>query len=126
MSYRTGGAVQPGEISYWGNGDGRFIYPPKAVFESEDPCLEGPVSSIRWEILRDGLEDYEYFWLLRSLADSLDKRGTHQTLVRRAREVLRVPEDVTSSLTEFSKTPEPLYRHRHKLAEMILQLQNAL
>jgi hypothetical protein len=29
-----------------------------------EPCLDGPVNSVRWENLRDGMEDYEYFWLL--------------------------------------------------------------
>ena len=31
------------------------------------PWSRGPVDSIRWEMLRDGLEDYEYFVILRRL-----------------------------------------------------------
>ena len=29
--------------------------------------LEGPINSIRMELLREGIEDYEYFWLLQEL-----------------------------------------------------------
>ena len=43
----------------WGNGDGRLLYPPQPE-KSETPLIEGPVSSIRFENLRDGLEDREY------------------------------------------------------------------
>lgn len=38
-------------------GDGILLYP--------NPEFSGPpVNSLRWEIFRQGLEDYEYFWLL--------------------------------------------------------------
>jgi hypothetical protein len=30
-----------------------------------DPVIEPPVSSIRWEMLREGVEDYEMLYLLR-------------------------------------------------------------
>ena len=29
MSYESGYGEKPGEIGYWGNGDGRFLYPPR-------------------------------------------------------------------------------------------------
>ena len=39
-------------------GDGSLLYPGKKV------GIDGPVSSIRLEVIRDGLEDYKYLWLL--------------------------------------------------------------
>jgi len=39
-------------------GDGLLLYPGKKV------GLDGPVSTIRLELLREGLEDYEYLVLL--------------------------------------------------------------
>jgi len=123
MSYVRGGSLQPGEIAYWGNGDGRFIYPPKSVFIGKQKCLEGPVNSIRWEILREGLEDYEYFWLLQDLIAKKAAGGTNSQLLQQARQLLQVPAEVTTSLTGFAKTPEPILAHRAKLAAMIERLQ---
>jgi len=123
MSYRSGGFVKPGEISYWGNGDGRFIYPPKQVFESTQKNNMGPVSSIRWEMLREGLEDYEYLWMLKSLVERMASSGRHKRLLKKARALLVVPENITGSITEFSKRPEPIFEHRRKVAEMIVKLQ---
>lgn len=40
------------------NGDGRLLYP--------NPAGSGPpVNSIRWELIRDGVEDYEMLYSLR-------------------------------------------------------------
>ena len=42
----------------WGNGDGTIFYP------GYDRGVNGPVSSQRMKVLRRGLQDYEYMWLL--------------------------------------------------------------
>ena len=123
MSYRSGDSVDAAEVSYWGNGDGRFIYPPKQVFESAAKIDEEPVSSIRWEMLREGLEDYEYLWLLRSLIGRLEENGGNKRLLNKARALLNVPENIAKSMTEFSKRPEPIFEHRRKVAEMIQKLE---
>ncbi len=126
MSYVSGYGYKPGEVGYWGNGDGRFIYPPKTVFANVDKCFEGPVSSLRWEMLREGMEDYEYFWLLRDLTQKVLSKDGETPLVLEAKMLLEVPETVSKSLTEFSKTPEPMYAHRTKMAEIIEKLQKRL
>ena len=49
------------------NGDGFFFYPPRKDGSNLSACGENGhrlVPSIRWENLRDGMEDYEYLWLL--------------------------------------------------------------
>lgn len=122
MSYQRGKHLKPNQVAYWGNGDGRFIYPPKAVFQSDSVCLQGPVSSIRWEMLREGLEDYEMLWLLDSVVSQLDAKY-HQNLIDQAKELLKVPDTITASLTQFSKSAEPILAHRKKCAVMIEQLQ---
>jgi len=40
-----------------GNGDGMLIYPGSKV------GIQGPIGSIRTEMIREGMEDGEYFWL---------------------------------------------------------------
>ena len=59
-------SVSP-ENSPWGNGDGRLLYPPRTASPA-DPAELGPVTSIRFENLRDGLEDSEYLIMLREAA----------------------------------------------------------
>lgn len=49
------------------NGDGFFFYPPRQDGSNLDYCGQNGhrlVPSIRWENLRDGMEDYEYLWLV--------------------------------------------------------------
>ncbi|MFH1150703.1 MAG: glycoside hydrolase domain-containing protein [Actinomycetota bacterium] len=53
---RRGGGPWPD----WGNGDGTLFYP------GYDVGVDGPVSSQRMKVLRRGLTDYEYMWLLAS------------------------------------------------------------
>ena len=50
--------------------DGSCIHrfrPRCPVASGSEPVVEPPVSSIRWEMLREGIEDYEYLWLLGDL-----------------------------------------------------------
>ncbi|MGN0847237.1 MAG: glycoside hydrolase domain-containing protein [Kiritimatiellia bacterium] len=105
----------------WGNGDGRFLYPPRrAAQPAAEPVLEGPVGSFRLEMLRDGLEDYEYFAMLkRALA-----ARTNLPPADRARyeALLKVPADVYTSMTEFATDPASMEAHRLKLARALEEL----
>ena len=115
MSYTTGYGQTPGTIGYWGNGDGRFLYPPnKDVLNDRKTYVAGPVSSIRWEMLREGIEDFEYFALLKDL---VAKRGPCPEA-----DLLAVPQDVVKSTTEFSGDPQGMMRHREALARAIEKL----
>jgi hypothetical protein len=123
MGWVSGYSTPAGQKRPWGNGDGRFIYPPEAAADARQPVavLDGPVDSIRWEMLRDGIEDYEYFVILRGL---LAEKGRRLTPVkwRDFWGLLQVPGPVTRSLTEFTKDPAPLEAHRHAVAKAIEEL----
>ena len=69
MGWTSGYSTPDGQKRAWGNGDGRFVYPPVEAADGNPgrPILEGPVDSIRWEMLRDGIEDYEYLAILKHL-----------------------------------------------------------
>lgn len=119
MGWCESGSLGKGTKSPWGNGDGRFLYPPRAAAQpSPTPVLEGPVDSFRIEMLRDGIEDYEYFALLKRL---LAAQGGQLSAALRAKAetLLAVPKSVYSSLTEFTTDPEPMESHRVKLARAI-------
>ena len=94
------------ENSIWGNGDGRFIYPPEAAADANpaNPVLDGPVDSIRWEMLRDGIEDYEYFVIL---SVSLTKNGkVTAEQARRIHHAARSARSRHNRFDTFHKRPE--------------------
>ncbi len=123
MGWRSGYSTPKGEKRPWGNGDGRFIYPPLEAADARPvgPVLEGPVDSIRWEMLRDGIEDYEYLVMLKRLlaakGDRLDK-----TQRDRYTGLLDVPADITRDMTTFTTDPAPIERHRDRVARAIASL----
>ena len=123
MSWVSGYDTPAGLKSPWGNGDGRFLYPPEACADGKpaEPILEDPVDSIRWEVLRDGVEDYEYLSILKRL---LKEKGGRLADVERAEleALLMVPEDITKGLVEFTFYPEPIERQREKIARAIVRL----
>ena len=120
MSWTSGYSTPAGVRRPWGNGDGRFIYPPEAAASGlqDGPVLDGPVDSIRWEMLRDGIEDYEYFVLLRRL---LAAHGDELDVSQRAayEKLLEVPKEVSESTVRFTLDPAPIQAHRHLLARAI-------
>ena len=69
MGWVSGYSTPKGAKRPWGNGDGRFMHPPQDAANANPagPVLDGPVDSIRWEMLCDGIEDYEYLTILERL-----------------------------------------------------------
>lgn len=126
MSYVSGYDQGPGHIGYWGNGDGRFLYPPRpGAAASTGPDTGGPVNSLRWENLRDGMEDYEYFWMLReAVAREVAARG-ESALTKEARALLTVPPVLSTDLTHFTTDPRELLAHRERIARMLARLSSS-
>ncbi|UCC67159.1 MAG: DUF4091 domain-containing protein [Armatimonadota bacterium] len=123
MSWQSQPGLPEGARVARGNGDGRLLYPPnRDPMNDRTKHLEGPVPSIRWELLRDGVEDYEYFWLLQQQIERLKTSGAEAESYREAEELLEVPAEICSDPTRFTATPEPIHAHRAKLAEAIERL----
>jgi len=123
MSYAAGYGLQAGQLSYWGNGDGRFFYPPnRDVTNDKSKYIEGPVNSIRWEMLREGIEDYEYFWLLRDKIEKLKKTDADRKVWGEAEKLLDIPKEIFTDPANYSKNPRSLYEYREKVARAIEQL----
>lgn len=121
MSFVTGYGWPMGKQTIWGNGDGRFFYPLNRDPNNDPATYTGkPVPSLRLEILRDGIEDYEYFVLLEELVNSPKNRN--RKLVDEARELLTIPEVIYSDEKTYSKNPQDLLEYRIKLAEYIIKL----
>jgi len=124
MSWKGGYGTPIGEKRPWGNGDGRFLYPPRRdPNKTLTPCFDKPINSFRWENLRDGMEDYEYFWLLQQQVDRLAKAKGETSTVKKARQLLQVPDGISKDTTHFTTDPRPLLQHRDRIARMIERLR---
>ena len=103
----------------WGNGDGRFIYPPLEAavpgMNNGQPVMKPPVSSIRLEMLLAGFQDYEMLCMLH------DKKATRPDLADQIDVLLAVPADITAGLADWTFDPAPINKHRRKIAAMLEQ-----
>ncbi len=123
MGWTSGYSTPAGQKRPWGNGDGRFIYPPVEAADAhpDRPVLKGPVDSIRWEMLRDGIEDYEYLTMLKRLVEA---KGSRLNTARKSQytALLEVPAEITEDMTTFTKDPGPIEEQRDCIARAIVIL----
>jgi hypothetical protein len=91
-----------------GNGDGSLLY--------YGP--EGPVDSLRWETLRDGIEDYDYLALLQAAVKRAATGRSAAEAQRRAAALLDVS-PVTRSYTDYTTSPAAIEAQRERIARMI-------
>ncbi|MBP7934064.1 MAG: DUF4091 domain-containing protein [Phycisphaerae bacterium] len=126
MGYVSGYSTPKGTKLYWGNGDGRFLYPPLAAAGGSDKAvLDGPVSSIRWEMLREGVEDVDYLHILKNRLDA-QPAGASSERIAEARRLLQVPREITASMTDYTFDSRPIYERRAMIAAMIERLGGGL
>ena len=105
-----------------GNGDGYLIYPRR----TNDPA-DHFYETVRWEILRDAMEDYEYFWLLRERLGTAERSGKRPARVmEKARAALAAIEKVAPNINNFSLVPEDYAWARRLMAEAIEELEPSL
>ena len=59
----------PGVSYQYRQGDGYFFYPPHRRYQPDPPVLDTVVTTIRWELMREGAEDYDTLRLLEGLTE---------------------------------------------------------
>jgi hypothetical protein len=96
----TGGSLQAG--------DSYVIYPPLMPSKSDDP-----IDSIRWEIIRKAMEDYEYLYMLRELADNGNQDANHL--------FDRINETVVPNFTEHTRNHHYLDDVRTQAGQIIMK-----
>jgi hypothetical protein len=98
------------------NGDGYLLY----------PGADGkPLSSIRLETLRAGLQDYEYLWTLNSLVEQAEQRKISGSAVEEAKRLLSLDGLVNES-GSYSPHIEEYEASRHRIAESIVAMRMLL
>ena len=125
--YEDGQSETP-EGGYWGNGDGRLLYPPvrQPLPENAEPVIAPPIPSIRLALISEGIEDYCYFWLLKRLRDNGRARLLPSQLLKLADEALGALDRLIRSQTDYEHDPKKLHDERRKVAEAIEKLANLL
>ena len=87
------------------NGGGYLFYPGTLC------GFAGPVPSMRLKVIRDSMEDYEYFEILKNLVGS--------------EAVTEIVNEITTKYWIYSEKPEDYYRAREKLALAILNAKKS-
>lgn len=107
--------------SYKVNGDGWLLYP--------GPDFT-PWPSLRLEIIRDGIEDYEYLALLADLVSRVQSlpagRRPPASLLTKAEALCRVPDTICTSMSRYTTDPVVLFRRRDAVGDMIERLLDVL
>jgi hypothetical protein len=96
------------------NGDGFLVYPGP----------DGPVDSIRWETVRDGIEDFDYLTIARALIVELEKSNANPALLEQAKAVMDLG-NVVPDLTNFTRDHKALEQKRREIGALIPELRKA-
>ncbi|HSW46913.1 MAG TPA: glycoside hydrolase domain-containing protein [Phycisphaerae bacterium] len=118
--------ISTGPYTDWFPGSGKSR---DGVYANGDGSIfcagpDGPVTTIRYENIRDGLEDYEYLYALAETVESVAaKPATLQRaeFLQNAKELLTVPDRVVESSSRYTDEPSRLYEFRRQAAEAILK-----
>ena len=99
------------------NGDGVLVWP--------GPNMT-PYPSVRLEVVRDGIEDYEYLALLARCVSRCQALAPAarppQALLRQAEALCQVPATISRSFTEYTKDPSVLLARRRRVGDAIEKL----
>ena len=106
------------------NGDGYLAYPGKRV------GVDGPVSSIRLEQVREGIEDYEYLHLLDQLIAEANEKGVNARGAERVRAeaaaLVAIPNQGGRYSTSLLPAPSAVPQFRAAVADAIERLARRL
>lgn len=125
FSERLAGYLHWG-LNFWGNdpfgtpsgelppGDTHVLYPGS----------QGPLNSIRWEIQRESLEDFEYLHLLAEKTAELRQRlGPAAAWLEPKRRAMEFARCVIPRITEVERDPARIMAVRRQVAEEIAALE---
>lgn len=83
----------------------------------DEYIFDDPIESIRLEILRDGLEDWEYFTTLKEISTS---KGATKEQKRIAKKLLDIPDSIIGDTDiKYSRTPEEMLKRRNEVGKFI-------
>ena len=121
MAYTVGYGLPYGKQNGWGNGDGRFLYPPnRNPNDHSRKYMEGPVPCLRLENIRDGIEDFEYLKLLEKFVSNSENKNRKS--IKKAIKLLELPDSLVKGPVEYDKDPEALLHYRIEMGNLLNDL----
>jgi hypothetical protein len=97
-------------------GDGWHVYPVK----------DGVLNSLRWEQMRNGIQDYEYFWMLENkikiLKDALGSRFAWIDPKQRGKEIAS---NVVMEFAKHTDDPQVLYKAKMEIIRELLDFDKS-
>jgi hypothetical protein len=97
-------------------GDGWHVYPKK----------DGLLCSLRWEQMRNGIQDYEYFWMLEDKIRTM-KAGLSERLsmIDPSLRGVEIASQVVMTMSDYNKEPQALYAAKRQIIDELLALDRA-
>jgi len=97
-------------------GDGWHVYPKK----------DGLLCSLRWEQMRNGIQDYEYFWMLEDKIRKLKaKPGERLSIIDPSRRGVEIASRVVKTMSDCSKDPQSLYAAKRRIIDELLDFDRS-
>jgi len=89
------------------------------------PGREGPISSLRLEAMRDGIEDYELLKLLEEKIRRIkEELGFGSSKLQFERRPLEICKKAVPSITEYVRDPDVFIEIRNELIKEIVEVEN--
>jgi len=91
------------------------------------PKKGGLLDSLRWEQMRNGIQDYEYLWLLEDKVRQIKSgmSGRVSALIEPSRRSLEIAASVVRTTADYSNDPNVLYTARKQIIRDILDLDKS-
>jgi hypothetical protein len=82
---------------------------------------------LRWEQMRNGIQDYEYLWMLENKIEQIrDTLGEpFSTMIEPSRRPVEIATQVVQATHQYSKDPHVLYRAKKQIIEELLALEKS-
>jgi len=122
-------------VNYWELGKDPFVTARNVKWEQNAnglilyPGPDGPWPSLRAEIWRDGMEDYEYIQILLKKLVEIKKAKlmeTNQEFYEGAKGLLMVDGSIAADMFQFNKDAKALMERRERIAEKIVEAEKLL
>ncbi len=94
-------------------GDGWHVYPKK----------DGLINSLRWEQMRNGIQDYEYLYMLEDKISKI-KAGLSERLsiIEPSRRGIEIASQIVKTMDSYNKNPEAIYSVKKQIIRELLDL----
>lgn len=85
------------------------------------PIRDGVINSVRWEQMRNGIQDYEYFWMLENKTSELkDSLGSRFSWIRPDQRGKEIAGRVIKGFADHTEDPKDLYNAKKLVLDELI------